>query len=417
MHPAGARGAPAAAVRPEIEVADIVRRFGDELRRSRVLSSEQHRVLDAIALCRTARLGGHLDVCPDCGHNRPAYNSCRDRHCPKCQWLLSERWRDGRMRRMLPTHHFHVVFTLPGELRLVTMYNRRALFGLLFESAAAALKKLAADDRRLGAELGFTAVLHTWSRDLGFHPHLHCVVTGGGLTPDGRWAGTRPGFLFPVRVLGKLFRGIFLDRLRRLHAARQLACTGKCAPLASVYEFERFIDRLYRKRWNVYSKKPFDGIEGVYRYLAKYTHRIAISNRRLIGFDDRAVTFYTRGRRTASLAPLAFLARFISHVLPRNFMRIRHFGLYASGNVNTRLAQARVLLPDGDRTPISNDNDSVDNEANQPGDPDYVTRYRIATGIDLTRCPLCGATMYRYALVPEGSVFGNAPPRAPPEAA
>jgi hypothetical protein len=417
MHPAGACWAPAAAVRPSIEVADIVRRFGDELARSRSLSCGQRRVLDAIALCRTARLGGHLDVCPDCGHQRPAYNSCRDRHCPKCQWLLSERWRDGRMRRMLPVHHFHVVFTLPSELRHLTLYNRRALFGLLFESAASALKKLAADDRRLGAELGFTAVLHTWSRDLGFHPHVHCVVTGGGLTPGGRWAGTRPGFLFPVRVLGKLFRGIFLDRLRRLHAAHQLSCTGKCAPLASVPEFERFVDRLYRKRWNVYSKKPFGGIDGVYRYLARYTHRIAISNRRLIGFDDRAVTFYTRGGKTASLAPLSFLARFISHVLPRNFMRIRHFGLYASGNVNTRLARARASLPGDDPTAVPDDNASADNDANVSNEPDYVIRYRAATGVDLTRCPLCGGTMHRYALAPGGLLLGGTSSRAPPEAA
>jgi hypothetical protein len=318
---------------------------------------------------------------------------------------------------MLPVHHFHVVFTLPSELRLLTMYNRQALFGLLFESAASALKKLAADDRRLGAQLGITAVLHTWSRDLGFHPHIHCVVTGGGLGPDGQWVGTRPRFLFPVRVLGKLFRGIFVDRLKRLHAGGKLVCTGKCSRLAATSEFQRFIDKLYAKRWNVYSKKPFGGIEGVYKYLAKYTHRIAISNRRLISFDDRAVSFFTRDGKTASLAPLAFLARFSSHVLPKNFMRIRHFGLYASCNVNTRLAEARALLLGDNPTPVSDAKTSADNEANPPDEPDYVTRYRNATGIDLTRCPLCGGTMYRYTLAPDGSVLGNAPSRAPPEAA
>jgi hypothetical protein len=424
---AGAHGAPAEAVRTGIEVADIVRRFGDELTRSRVLSFEQRRVLSAIELCRTARLGGHVDVCVDCGHKRPAYNSCRDRHCPKCQWLVSQRWLDRRLQRMLPVHHFHVVFTLPGELRLLTMYNRKVLFGLLFESASSALKKLAADDRRLGASLGFTAVLHSWSRDLSFHPHIHCVVSGGGLTADGRWVATRPGFLFPVRVLGKLFRGIFLDRLRRLHADGKLVCTGKCSRLTSASEFQRFIDKLYTKRWNVYSKKPFGGIEGVHKYLAKYTHRIAISNRRLIDFDDRSVTFFTRNARTASLTPPAFLARFISHVLPKNFMRIRHFGLYASSNVNTRLQEARALLLDDNPAPVSAAKKPIEHETIVSDEPDYVIRYRNATGIDLKRCPRCGGTLIRYRLnryslnryilTSDGTVFAGRLSRAPPEAA
>ena len=417
MHFAGAHGAPAGSVRPEVEVADIVRRFGDELVRTRALSLQQRRVLGAIALCRTARLGGHVDVCPDCGHQRPAYNSCRDRHCPKCQWLLSQRWLDGRLQTMLPVHHFHVVFTLPSELRLLTMYNRKALFALLFESASSALKKLAADDRRLGAVVGFTAVLHTWSRDLGFHPHIHCVVTGAGIRPDGQLVYTRPRFLFPVRVLGKLFRGIFIDRLKRLHADGKLVCNGKCSPLGSAFEFQTFIDKLYRKRFNVYSKRPFGGIEGVHKYLAKYTHRIAISNRRLISFDDKAVTFYTRNGKTASLAPLAFLARFLSHVLPKNFVRIRHFGLYASANVNTRLAQARALLLEQGSAPVSAAKKPIDDETPSPDEPDYITRYRNATGIDLSRCPICGGTMYRYALTPHGTIAGNAESRAPPEAA
>jgi hypothetical protein len=314
-------------------------------------------------------------------------------------------------------HHFHVVFTLPSELRLLTLYNRKVLFALLFESASAALKKLGADERRLGALLGITAVLHTWTRDLNFHPHLHCVVTGGGLSRDGQWVGTRPRFLFPVRVLGKLFRGIFVDRLKRLHSGGKLVCAGKCSPLASTSEFQRFVDRLYRKRWVVYSKKPFGGIEGVYKYLAKYTHRIAISNRRLIGFDDRAVTFYTRNGKTASLAPLPFLARFLSHVLPKNFVRIRHFGLYASGNVNTRLQQARALLLDEESATVSIAKSEVEHDTPPPHEPDYVTRYRDATGVDLSLCPLCGGTMYRYAVEPDGARLGYSQSRAPPEAA
>ena len=409
MHPAGVPGTPVGSVRPAVEVADIVRRFGERLSASRTLSFEQRRALEHIAVCRTARLGGHLDVCPDCGQQRPAYNSCRDRHCPKCQWLRSQRWLDSRLGRILPVHHFHVVFTLPSELRPLVLYNRRTLYALLFASASTALKKLGADDRRLGAEPGITAVLHTWSRDLGFHPHIHCVVTGGGLDADGKWVRSRPGFLFPVRVLGKLFRGIFLQRLKSLHADGQLRCTGKCAPLASASGFQHLLDKLYRKRWNVYSKKPFGGVNGVHRYLAKYTHRIAISNRRLIGFDDRAVTFYTRHNKTASLAPLAFLARFICHVLPGNFVRIRHFGLYASSNVNGRLLQARVLLQPPE-TP-------VDSGAEPHDEPEYVTRYRNATGIDLGRCPRCGSLMYRCALLPDPNAPAFALSRAPPEAA
>jgi hypothetical protein len=417
MHCAGAHGAPAAAVRTEIEVGDIVRRFGDELVCTRALSFEQRRVLRAIALCRTARLGGHVDVCPDCGHKRPAYNSCRDRHCPKCQWLVSQRWLDSRLQRILPVHHFHVVFTLPSELRLLTMYNRKALFSLLFESASAALKKLGADERRLGALLGVTAVLHTWTRDLNFHPHLHCVVTGGGLGRDGQWVGTRPQFLFPVKVLGKLFRGIFVDRLKRLHYGGKLVCAGKCSQLGSASEFQSLVDKLYSMRFNVYSKKPFGGINCVYKYLAKYTHRIAISNRRLISFDDKAVTFYTRNSKTASLAPLPFLARFISHVLPKNFVRIRHFGLYASGNVDTRLQQARALLLDEESAPVSVAKTEVEHDTPAPDEPDYVTRYRDATGVDLSLCPLCGCIMYRYALEPDGARLGYSQSRAPPEAA
>jgi predicted RNA-binding Zn-ribbon protein involved in translation (DUF1610 family) len=416
MHASGAHWAPAGRVRPALEVADIVRRFGDELVSSRALGFEQRQALEHIALCRTARLGGHVDVCPECGLQRPAYNSCRDRHCPKCQWLLSERWLDSRLERMLPVHHFHVVFTLPSELRLLTMYNRRALFQLLFESGTTALKKLGADDRRLGALLGITAVLHTWSRDLGFHPHIHCVVTGGGLASNGNWVRTRPGFLFPVRVLGKLFRGIFLDRLIRLAARGQLRFDGKCDRLASPSRWRRFIDSLYRKQWNVYSKKPFGGIEGVHRYLAKYTHRIAISNRRLISFDDRAVTFYTRDTKTASLPPLVFLARFLTHVLPRNFVRIRHFGLYASANVNTRLQHARVLLEHRNASGSPPDT-TVNLETDSHDEPDWVTRYRNATGIDLRLCPNCGAPLYRFALVPERAPLAIALSRAPPVAA
>lgn len=414
MHPAGAHVAPVEAVRPSIELADIVRRFGDELMSRRVLNIEQRRALHAISLCRSARLGGHVDVCNECGHQRPAYNSCRDRHCPKCQWLASQRWLDRRLEAILPVHHFHVVFTLPSELRLLTMYNRKLIFGLLFESASLTLKKLAADDRRLGATLGITAVLHTWSRDLSFHPHIHCVVSGGGLGADGRWVKTRPGFLFPVKVLGKLFRGIFLDRLRRLFAAGKLDCSGKCAALASADGFQTFTDKLYSKRWNVYCKKPFGGVGAVHGYLCKYTHRIAISNRRLVSFDDDKVTFYTRDGHTASLSPPGFLSRFVNHVLPKNFVRIRHFGLYASSNVNTKLVKARMLLQQ-DSAPLATNSGHANDQST--GDPDFVKRLRVATGIDLSRCHVCGANVTRHGLAPDDAVHGCSQSRAPPRAA
>lgn len=416
MHCAGARVAPAEAVRPKVELADIVRRFGDELVKSRVLMVEQRRALDAIAMCRTARLGGHVDVCPDCGHQRPAYNSCRNRHCPKCQWLASQRWLDKRVERMLPVHHFHVVFTLPSQLRVLSMLNRKLLFSVLFESASSALKTLSADPKRLGAKLGVTAVLHTWSRDLSFHPHIHCVVSGGGLGPSDQWVNSRKRFLFPVKVLAEVFRGIFLDRLKRLVADKKLLLVGKCASLHSAYEFQAFIDKLYAKRWNVYCKKPFGGVHGVHQYLAKYTHRIAISNRRLIAFDDKQVTFHTRNGKSASLKPVGFLARFTSHVLPHNFVRIRHYGLYSSSALHTDLLKARKWLLSEKSTPISKEKTSIDKQTDQSDEPDYVMRYRIAVGIDVRRCPVCGAMMNRYALNASIELVGL-PPRAPPQAA
>jgi hypothetical protein len=315
-------------------------------------------------------------------------------------------------------HHFHVVFTLPSELRLLTMYNRRLMYSLLFESAGLTLKKLATDDRHLGASLGITAVLHTWSRDLSFHPHLHCVVTGGGLGQDGGWVQTRPGFLFPVRVLGKLFRGIFLDRLKGFATIGKLDFGGKCAGLEDPDAFQSFVDKLYAKRWNVYCKKPFGGVRAVHGYLCKYTHRIAIGNRRLISFDDSKVTFYTRQGHTASLPPVSFLSRFVNHVLPKNFVRIRHFGLYASSNVNTKLLQAKTLLQGDSAEPT--DKSTADDPSNQSaptGEPDFVRRFRIAVGVDLGRCSVCGSTVTRHGLARENATpisgGSRAPPRAP----
>jgi hypothetical protein len=378
--------------RPALEVADIVRLHGEAFVRAHALSPDQHDVLRAIARCRTAALGGHVDVCDACGHAAIAYNSCRNRHCPKCQALSQARWIERRMERVLPTHAFHVVFTLPSELHGLVMSNREELFSLLFASAAQALLELGRDPRWLGAELGITSVLHTWTRDLRFHPHVHCIVTGGGLSLDGaRWVATSTDFLFPVRVLGALFRGKFLAQLARLCDRGELRLDGRASSLADPARFARVRDKLYRARWVVYAKPPFGGPEQVFRYLGRYTHRVGLSNRRLVSLDERGVTFRTRGEQTATLAPHEFLRRFLLHVLPRGFVKIRHHGLMAASNVTTRLPVARRLL-------------QRDPPPTQPAAVRVALDFRelllALAGVDLRRCPRCDALAMRRHPLP-----------------
>lgn len=375
------------------EVAQIVRGHAARLQERHNVTAEHRAVLRAIAACRTAALGGHLQVCGHCGHQRPHYNSCRNRHCPKCQALAQYRWLQARVVRILPVHHFHVVFTLPAELRALFLHNRRRLYALLFEAAPGALLQLAMDPRRLGAQLGITAVLHTWRRDLGLHPHLHCVVTGGGLSPDAqRWVSTRPGFLFPVRVLGSLFRGKFLDALASLYHRGQLELSGACTALADPREFQRFLGNLYTKNWVVYSKPPFGDARAVFAYLGRYTHRIAISNARLLAVDDDAVRFRTRHGKSTTVDPVEFLRRLMLHVLPKGFVRIRHFGLLAPSGVATKLAVARGLLTQRAEQPVLPSSSSSEHAPAADSDvPDYVRLYRDLTGIDLLLCPNCGA--------------------------
>ena len=386
--PAGVR----AKDRPALEVADIVRLHGEAFVRAHVLSPDQHAVLRAVARCRTAALGGHVDVCDACGHAAIAYNSCRNRHCPKCQALTQARWIERRMERVLPTHAFHVVFTIPSELHRLAMVNREELFALLFAAAADALLELGRDRRWLGAELGITSVLHTWTRDLRFHPHVHCVVSGGGLSLDGKeWIAARPDFLFPVRVLGALFRGKFLARLALLRQRGALRFDGPTASLADRARFERMMDKLHRTRWVVYAKRPFGGPEQVFRYLGRYTHRVGLSNRRLVSLDERGVTFRTHGEQTVTLAPHEFLRRFLLHVLPKGFVKIRHHGLMAASHVSTRLADARRLL---ERAPPTATNDV-------PRCPSDFRELLLAlTGIDLRRCPRCGQLAMRRHPLP-----------------
>jgi Putative transposase/Transposase zinc-binding domain len=392
-------------VGPALELADIVREHGAAYRRRHVLTPEQHAVLSAVARCRTAVLGGHLDVCLACGHSAPSYNSCRDRHCPKCQAVAQARWIEGRMARVLPIHYFHVVFTLPAELRPLAAYNRRQVFDLLFGAASATLLKLGQDPKHLGAELGITMVLHTWARDLSFHPHVHAIVAGGGLSPDAdRWVAARGRYLFPVEVMGALFRGKLLAALDNAIARSDVKMPGGAA--ADPEAWDRLRDQLHRIPWVVYAKRPFGGAEQVIRYLGRYTHRVGISNQRLISMDERGVTFRTKEGRTRTLSPDAFLGRFLSHVLPKGFVKIRHYGLMASGNATTKLetARARIAAP----TPTSNDAGPV------PATEDASPLSQLvlqATDDELRLCPVCGARAVVRRPLPDPEA------RAPPVAA
>jgi len=403
------RDAPAAARpgRPRFEVADVFRAHGQTYRQAHSLSGDQLKVMRAIELCRTEALGGHLDVCPECGFERPAYNSCRNRHCPKCQSLAQARWIERRIERLLPTHYFHVVFTMPAALRPLVRANRALLFDLLFTTASRTLLDLGDDPKRLGARLGITAVLHTWTRKLTFHPHLHCIVTGGGLAPDGEtWIPCSRRFIFPVRVLGELFRGKFLDGLRRLHRMGLLRYTADAAPLADDAAFTQLLDRLYRDPWVVYAKRPFAGPEQVFRYLGRYTHRVGISNQRLQAIDDRGVRFATKGGKSITVAPLEFIRRFLDHVLPAGFTKIRHFGLLAAGNVNTKLAQAKKLLAQTQTANHDHNNESPCSSCPDGGERSDDTTANTCwqdlmlrlTGVDPRLCPQCGAALGRRSL-------------------
>jgi hypothetical protein len=379
--------------RPRFEVADVFRAHGEAYRQSHVLSGDQLKVMRAIEACRTEVLGGHLDLCPGCGFERPSYNSCRNRHCPKCQSLAQARWIEQRIERILPVHYFHVVFTLPSELRPLARCNRRQLFDLLFATASQTLLELGDDSARLGGRLGITTVLHTWTRELQFHPHLHCLVTGGGLAPSGQaWLPLSRRYLFPVKVMGALFRGKFLDGLRQLYRSGLLALTGRAAKLTDPAAFDRLLDQLYRTSWVVYAKRPFAGPEQVFRYLGRYTHRVAISNHRIQLIDKHGVRFATKDGRSITLPHQAFIARFLEHVLPSGYTKIRHFGLHASGNLNTKLAQARLLLSSAS-APLP--------AACEPAKPLPWNELLLKlTGVDPTLCPRCGARLCRYPLSP-----------------
>jgi len=342
-------------VRPALEIADIFRRHGPAWRAAHAghVSLGQLKVMAAIETCRTAALGGHIEGCEDCGHRRIAYNSCRNRHCPKCQGAAAREWLAAREADLLPVGYFHVVFTLPAEIADIAAQNKAVLYDLLFRAASQTMLTIAADRHHLGARIGITAVLHSWGSALTHHPHLHMIVPGGGISLDGqRWVSSRPAFLLPVRVLGSLFRRLFLTRLLELHTAGRLQFFGKQASLADAQLFRRHLASVRKKPWIVYAKPPFAGPAAVLAYLSRYTHRVAISNRRLIALDASGVTFrfkdYRRDGaeryRTMTLTTDEFIRRFLLHVLPRGFHRIRHYGLLASGTRRDNLARVRKLL-------------------------------------------------------------------------
>lgn len=332
-------------------MADIFRQYGVDFRQRYPLLPEQRRVMRAIEVCRTSVLGGHLEQCDSCSYQRIAYNSCRNRHCPKCQALAQRRWVEARLADLLPVPYFHVVFTLPEQLAMVALQNKRVVYNLLFSAAAKTLLTIARDPKHLGAEIGFLAVLHTWSQTLRHHPHLHCVVPGGGLALDGNtWISCRPQFFLPVKVLARLFRRLFLEGLQAAFAQGQLRFYGSLIYLERSDAFTRLLSSLRTPNWWVYAKPPFAGPAQVLAYLGRYTHRVAISNHRLRSCQAAAVTFtwkdYARGNYAAlmTLSTDEFMRRFLLHVLPRGFQRLRQFGLLANRHRRAKLQRCRELL-------------------------------------------------------------------------
>jgi hypothetical protein len=384
------------------EVADVFRRYGNAYRERHdaALPTAQRRVMTAIERCRTAALGGHVDQCDQCGHQRISYNSCRNRHCPKCQSLARAEWLEDRRAEILDTQYFHVVFTVPEEIAAIAYQNKEIVYGILFRTAAETLRTIAADPRHLGAEIGFFSVLHTWGQNLLHHPHLHCVVTGGGLSPDGsRWIACRAGFFLPVKVLSRLFRRLFVEALEKAFDAGELRFFAALDPLRERDAFRRHLAPVRRAKWVVYAKPPFAGPDQVLDYVGRYTHRVALSNDRLLDIEDGKVRFrwkdYRQGsrRKTMTLDADEFIRRFLLHVLPDRFQRIRYYGLLGNRHRGEKLARCRALLgmPEPD--------DTV---------KDYRDRCEELTGVSLWECPVC-----RHGRMIQVEVLEPGAPRPP----
>src|SRR6516162_769967 len=372
--------------RPKFEVADIFRRYGGDYRQQHgdSLSVAQRRVMTAIEICRTATLGGHLERCDRCGHERNAYNSCANRHCPKCQSLARAEWLEKRRSELLNTQYFHVVFTVPEQIAPIAYQNKKVVYGILFRATAEALRTIAADPNHLGAEIGFFAVLHSWGSNLLHHPHLHCVVPGGGLSPDEtRWISCRPGFFLPVRVLARLFRRLFLRYLIQAFDAGKLQFFSSLQPLHDRRAFLQHLAPTRATEWVVYAKRPFAGPEQVLDYVGRYTHRVAISNNRLLDIDHGRITFRYKDYRhegqqkTMTLDADEFIRRFLLHVLPDGFQRIRYYGFLGNRYREEKLARCRELLGMPANPPPTEES------------KDYRELYEELTGCSLRECPLC----------------------------
>ncbi|WP_282130143.1 IS91 family transposase [Roseobacter litoralis] len=390
--------------RAKLEVADIFRRFGLAYRQANAghVSLSQLKVMSAIEACRTEALGGHVASCTKCSHQHIAYNSCKNRHCPKCQGPAARDWMAARAEDLLPVEYFHVVFTLPAEIARIALWNKRAIYGLLFRASAGTVMTIAADPKRMGARVGMTSVLHTWGSALTHHPHIHMIVPGGGLPPNGRrWVACKPGFFLHVRVLARLFRRLFVEGLIALHRTGQLAFFGDLTKLADAEAFAAYLAPLRKTEWVVYAKPPFGGPQQVLAYLSRYTHRVAISNQRLVSADANTVAFrwkdyrIKRGDRmkVMRLDTHEFIRRFLMHVLPDGFHRIRHYGLLASTQRKVNIAKVRVLIGASapEQAPSSDD------------DPAPLTLREP--------CPCCGGSMRIIETFRRGQVPR---PRAPP---
>jgi len=385
--------------RPALEVADIFRGYGPAWRQANAghVSLEQLKVMSAIESCRTAALGGHVARCEDCAYTTIAYNSCRNRHCPKCQGAAAKEWLAAREADLLPVPYYHMVFTLPAPIADIAYQNKAVVYDLLFKVSAETMVTIAADPRHLGARIGITSVLHSWGSALTHHPHVHMIVPGGGISPDGQhWVSCRPGFFLPVRVLSRLFRQLFLKALAAAHAAGRLNFFGDHAHLADAQSFSTFLAPLCKTEWVVYSKRPFGGPEAVLAYLSRYTHSVAIANSRLISVDDAGVTFKWKDYRakqrerqkTMTLAVDEFIRRFLIHVLPKGLHRIRHYGLFAKGSCADNIARARELL-------------AISKPEGQP----------IAAAADQSKpvCPCCGGRLIIIEVFKRGATPRHRP--------
>ena len=397
-------------VRPTLEVADIFRAHGPAWRHAQAghLSLGQLKVMSAVEQCRSAALGGHLLQCQACDHTQIAYNSCRNRHCPKCQGSAARRWLEARQADLLPLEYYHLVFTLPAPISAIAYYNKAVIYGLLFKAAAETLRTIAADPKHLGARIGATLVLHTWGSAMTHHPHVHGIVPGGGLSLDGqRWVACKPGFFLPVRVLSRLFRRLFLEALSDAYHTGKLQLFREHLSLAEPQQFTEWLQPLRQCEWVVYAKRPFAGPDAVLAYLSRYTHRVAIANSRLIAWDEQGVTFKwkdyrSKGRyryKSMTLTTDEFIRRFLLHVLPAGFHRIRHYGMLANTTRQHSLAQARERLM-GQTTHETTDAETHETDTTDSGTPQESATYL---------CPDCGAPMRIIDTFLRGQR-----PRAPP---